>query len=360
MRVVVLSTSDRYTPGVRLLAALAAGLGRRGDIAAVACLSRGDVERAIEREWPRLSHRAIVGSGFVRRTASLRGIITALRPDALLVGSDRDASMAAMALGARGGVVRRLSVGESATMARDASADGWRDRLARSRTRYEAWGAQALAVSWPEPSAHADGDPAVHALPVAPPHLVIVPPVRHDEGTAMALRAAAMLRSRNPALEITLLGDVSDLQATRLHAASLDLTSVLRIRPIETLLHHQPLDAFAVWVSAHDDAGAVATLAAMQQRLPVVVPAGAAFASIVDAGVSGLMATSDTLPVVVSELARLLADHDASRTMGDAARARALEKFGWDAFVDAAAERLGRVSGIVAPRITSRPSLTPA
>lgn len=360
MRVVVLTTSDRYTPGARLLAAVAAGLGRRGDIAAVACLSRGDVERAIEREWPRLSHRAIVGSGFVRRTASLRGIITALRPDALLVGSDRDASMAAMALGARGGVVRRLSVGESATMEREASADGWRDRLARSRTRYEAWGTQTLAVSWPEPMDLADGDPAVQALPIAPPHLIIVPPARHDEGTAMALRAAAMLRSRNPALQITLLGDVAELQATRLHAASLDLTGVLRINPLEVLLHHQPLDAFAVWVCAHDDAGAVATLAAMQQRLPVVVPVDAAFRQIVDAGVTGLTATNDTLPVVVSELARLLADHYSSRAMGDAARARALEHYGWDAFVDAAAERLARVSGTIAPRITSRPSLTPA
>jgi glycosyltransferase involved in cell wall biosynthesis len=98
----------------------------------------------------------------------------------------------------------------------------------------------------------------------------------------------------------------------------------------------------------------------MQQRLPVVVPVEAAFRQIVDAGVTGLTATNDTLSVVVSELARLLADHDASRAMGDAARARALEHYGWDAFVDAAAERLARVSGTIAPRITSRPSLTPA
>ncbi|MBY0490027.1 MAG: glycosyltransferase [Gemmatimonadaceae bacterium] len=361
MRVVVLTTSERYTPSVRLLAAVAAGLGRRGEIAAVACLSRGEVERAIEAEWPRLSHRAIVGSGFVRRTASVRGIVTALRPDAMLVGSEADASIAAVALGARGGVVRRLSVGESAALVReDASDNGWRQRLARSRTRYEAWGVDGLAVSWPEPIEPDALDPALHPLPIAPPHLVIVPPRTHDEHTALALRAAAQLRARHPALRVTLLGNTAELQATRLHAAALDLTNVMQIAPLDVLLHHQPLDAFATWVCAADDAGAVATLAAMQQRVPVVVPAASAFASLVDPRVSGFAADAATLPVVVSELARLLGDHEAARRMGLAAQSRARDAFGWDAFVDAAAERLARVSGTTAARITSRPSLTPA
>lgn len=361
MRVVVLTTSERYTPSVRLLAAVAAGLGRRGDVAAMACLSRGDVERAIEIEWPRLSHRAIVGAGFVRRTASVRGIVTALRPDAILVGNDADASMAAVALGARGGVVRRLTVRESAAVVRDEATDnGWRQRLARSRTRYEAWGTERLAVSWPEPTDATALDPAIHPLPIAPPHLVIVPARVHDEDAALALRAAAQIRSRHPALRVTLLGHVPDLQATRLHAAALDLTGVVDIRPLDVLLHHQPLDAFAAWICAHDDAGAVATLAAMQQRLPVVVPAASAFAPIVEPGISGMVAQASSLPVTVSELVRLLSDHEAARRMGMAAQARAHGAFGWDAFVDDVAERLARVSGTTAARITSRPNLTPA
>lgn len=360
MRVVVLTTSERYTPSVRLLAAVAAGLGRRGDIAAVACLSRGDVERAIEVEWPRLSHRAVVGAGFVRRTASVRGIVTALRPDAILVGNDADASMAAVALGPRGGVVRRLSVRESAAVVHDDAMEvGWRQRLARSRTRYEAWGTDGLAVSWPEPADAAPLDPAIHPLPIAPPHLVIVPPRVHDEETALALRAAAQIRARHPALRVTLLGNVAELQATRVHAAALDLTRAVQVQPLEVVLQHQPLDAFAAWVCARDDAGAVATLAAMQQRIPVVVPASAAFASLVEHGVSGFTATAHTLPVTVSELVRVLSDHDAARQLGIAAQARARGAFGWDAFVDEAAERLARVSGTTAARITSRPRLTP-
>jgi hypothetical protein len=361
MRVVVLTTSERYTPSVRLLAAVAAGLGRRGDIAAVACLSRGEVERAIEAEWPRLSHRAIVGNGFVRRTASVRGIVTALRPDAMLVGSDADASMAAVTLGARGGVVRRLSVRESASLVREeASESSWRQRLARSRTRYEAWGTDRLAVSWPEPSTSETEDPPAHPLPIAPPHLVIVPARVHDEDTALALRAAAQLRTRHAALRVTLLGHVADLQATRLHAAALDLTGAVQILPLDTLLHHAPLDAFAAWVCAHDDAGAVATLAAMQQRIPVVVPATAAFTPLVDGSHTGFVASAAALPVLVSELVRLLSDHEAAHRMGLAAQTRARTVYGWDAFVDDAAERLARVSGGTAPRITSRPSLTPA
>jgi hypothetical protein len=361
MRVVVLTTSEQYSPGVRLLAAVGAGLGRRGEVAAVACLSRGAVERAIELEWPRLSHRAIVGAGFVRRTASVRGIVTALRPDAMLVGTDADASMAAVALGSRGGVVRRLTVEESAAVIGDERPDAsWRQRLARSRTRYEAWGTEQLAVSWPEPGDPAALDPAVHPLPIAPPHLVIVPPRTHDESTALALRAAAQLRARHAALRVTLVGPVADLQATRLHAAALDLTGVVQIAPMDMLLHHQPLDAFAVWVCAPSDAGAVATLAAMQQGIPVVVPERAPYASMIEAGVSGFTASASALPVVVSELARVLSDHEAARQMGRAAQLRARGAFGWDAFVDEAAERLARVSGTTAARITSRPNLTPA
>lgn len=361
MRVVVLTTSERYTPSVRLLAALAAGLGRRGDIAAVACLSRGDVERAIEVEWPRLSHRAIVGTGFVRRTASVRGIVTALRPDAMLVGSDADASMAAVALGSRGGVVRRLTVRESTALVRNEGSDhSWRQRIARSRTRYEAWGTDSVAVSWPEPADASALDPSIHPLPIAPPHLLIVPPRTHDEDTALALRAAAQIRARHPALRVTLLGQIADLQATRLHAAALDLTSVVQVQSLDLLLHHQPVDAFAAWICAHDDAGAVATLAAMQQQIPVVVPESAAFASLVEPRISGLTTAAASLPATISELVRILTDHEAARRMGLAARARAQGAFGWDAFVDAAAERLARVSGTTAARITSRPSFTPA
>jgi glycosyltransferase involved in cell wall biosynthesis len=353
---------------VRILSALAAGLSARGDVTALACLSRGDVERAVEAEWPRLSHRAIVGTGFVRRAASLRGIVTALRPDALLVGSDTDASMAAVALGNRGGVVRRLTVTETAAVVGGvADTDGWRQRLARSRTRYDAWGTRELAISWPQPTTSAPRDADAVALDHAgadtgadAPRLLIVPPHAHDEQVALALRAASQLRARVPALRVTLLGDVSAMQSTRLHAAALDLTAAVEIAPLDTLLRHAPPPAFAAWVCAHGDTGAVATLAAMHGRLPVVVPTAAPFAALVTPGTTGYYAQVDTLPVTVSSLARLMGDADAAARMGEAAADRAARTFGWEAFVEEAALRLARVSGASAARVTARPSLTPA
>jgi hypothetical protein len=361
MRVIVLTTSETYTPAQRLLAALAAGLAARGETTALACLSRGAVETAIETEWPRLSFRAIVGAGFVRRVASVRGILTALRPDAVLVGSEEDASLAAVALGAKGGVVRRLSVTESAHAERGASDEGtWRSRLARSRTRYEAWGTRGLAISWPPPAPPAPIDPAVQPLPVQPANLVIVPAAVHEDETAFALRAASQLRARLPELRITLLGAPEALQATRLHAASLDLTAAVQILPLETLLQHALLPALAVWVCAPGDAGAVATLAAMQQQRPVVVPIGADFAEMVAPGIGGFLVSPEALAPTVAELARLHGDQIAAARMGEAAASRAQRLYGWDAFVDAAAERLVRVSGVTAARITTRPSLTPA
>jgi hypothetical protein len=351
MRVVVLTTSATYTPGVRLLAALAAGLTRRGDLTALACLSRGPVETAIEQEWPRLRFRAIVGAGFVRRLASVRGIMTALRPTAVLVGSEEDASLASVAMGAHGGVVRRLTVSESATSMRNGGDDAtaparWHRRLMRSHTRYEAWGARALAVSWPAPAPDAArDDPSVQALPVSSANVVIVPAAIHDAATALALRAASHLRTRMPEMRLTLLGAPAALQATRLHAASLALTNAVQILPLDTLLRHTTRDALAVWVCAAGDEGAVATLAAMQQRLPVVMPADAAFADLLVPGVTGFFVTAETLTMVVAALARVSGDATVAEQMGAAAAARAAGAFGWEAFVDGAAEHLARVGG---------------
>lgn len=359
MRVIVLTTSERDGPAVRLLAALAAALGRQGHITAVACRSGGDVERAIEVEWPRLSHRAVVGAGFARQLVSVRRIVKALRPDAVLVGTDRDASLAAAALGARGGVVHRLPVEAGAPDARAAAARRWRHRLARSRTRCEAWGTATPAVSWPEPSDMAPPDPSIRSLPIAPPHLVIVPAPEHDAETALALRAAAMIRTRHPALRVTLLGRVAQLQGTRLHAAALDLTSAVQIEPLDRLLHHALPPALAVWVCAPGDTGAVSALAAMQRAMPVVLPASVPAATLVEAGVSGFTVTEPTLPMVVAELVRLLGDHEAAQRLGRAAQARAHTAFGWGAFVNEAADRLARVSRSATARARVRPVLTP-
>lgn len=375
MRVLVVASTAEWTPGARLLAQLAAGLAAGGDVVAMVTALGSATERAVEQGWPRLSLRSVSGAGGLRRAWSLRGIVNALRPDALLVGSEGDAALAAFAIGTRGGIVRRVTADEyvprtGTAAVRSPAAGGaaksatlrWRARLARARTPITPWGDTHLALGWPSPpvadtAAHAT---AIHRLPVTAPAVVLVPGASHDEATAAALRALAHLRTRRPDLRVLLVGAPAALQGTRVHAASLDLAAAVEVVPVEALLQHGLGHARAAWITAPGDLGALTTLAAMQQRLPTVVAVDAPFAELVTPGATGLHVSADNTVVVVAELARLLADVNAQRAVGHAAAARAAREFGWEAFVDDAALLLARAAGDSGARRTRRPSLTPA
>lgn len=368
MRVLVLATDPQWTPGTQLMGSLAAGLAARGDVVAVACASRSHSEQALEQTWPRLSVRAVTGGGWFRQAMSVRGIVTALRPDAILVGSRSDAVLAAYATGKRGAIVQRYAVDEREGFpsADDDDALPWRARFALSRATITPWGARSIALGWPHAAVASDqsSDHAIHRLPVVSPHVVLVPAAEHDDSTAAALRALAHVRSRHAELRISLVGASSALQATRLHAAALDLTSAVQLVPMEALLHHTlnsatEQAAFA-WVAAAGDTGALATLAAMQQGLPVVVSSTAAFAELVAPGITGFHVSPDSSANIVADVARVLSDAEVQQAMGQAAVARAAREYSWDAFVDHAADLLARASGIAAARVTRRPSFTPA
>jgi hypothetical protein len=355
VRVLVLTTAASWTHGVRLLIALGAELAARGDIVTVACLSRGALERSVEAAFPRLAVRGIAGQGAFARISSARGIVAALRPDAVLVQSEPDALLAAMATGRRGGVVRRWSVGEDAPD-RQPAARTWRTRLAGSRTRLTSWGRDPIALSWPEPSLrHVRGGTPSEAVPAA---LWIVPPAEHDERTAVALRAAARLVGRHPSLRIVLLGELAALQSTRVHAASLGLTAFMQVAPIDTLLLADEIDAAAVWVTADGDDGAIATIAAMQRGIPVVVPAALSFASMVASRITGFVMPDADISTIVAEVARLMSDRHEYEAMGEAARARATRLHGWQHFVDDAADVLSRASGSRVASAAIPPTLT--
>ncbi len=358
MRVLVLTTAASWTSSVRLPVTLGAELAARGDIVTVACLSHGVLERAIEATFPRLSVRGITGQGALARITSARGIVAALRPDAVLVQSEADALLAAMATGRRGGVVRRWCVGEDAPDHRPA-ARTWRTRLAGSRARLTSWGRDPIAVSWPgpEPRSERAVTPSSETVPTA---LWIVPPAEHDERTAVALRAAARLVGRHPSLRIVLLGDLATLQSTRVHAASLGLTAFVQVASIDTLLVADEVDAAAVWVTASGDEGAIATLAAMQRGIPVVVPSALSCSSLVASRITGFVMSDADVSAIVAELARLISDRHEYEAMGEAARARATRLHDWQHFVDDAAEVLSRASGTRVPSAAIRPILTSA
>jgi len=365
MRVLVVATTPQFTLGTRLMASVAAGLASRGEVVAIATAIRSETEAAVERTWPRLSVRSVSGGGWMRQALSLRGIVTALRPDALLVGSEHDAVLAAFAVGKTGAIVRRLAANERPGFTNhDGAPDDtlpWRARFALSRARITPWGEQTLAIGWPM---SARDDESVQRLPLETrgnaPYLALLPAATHDEQTATALRAISHLRARHPDLQLLLIGDAHTLQGTRLHAAALGLSECVHLTPLDALLHHELAHVCVAWMAAGGDGGAIATVAAMQQAIPVVVPSDAPYASLVTPFVSGFLAPRDASGTVIADLARVIGDPDVRRNMGDAAAAKAAREYDWDAFVDEAAALLARAAGVGLTRVTRRPSLTPA
>jgi hypothetical protein len=339
MRLLVLTTSAEWTAGVHLLVTLAASLVERGNVVAVVCPRDGAVARAVGQRWPRLSLRPVLGTGRVGQFAEVRGLASALRPDAVLVGTGADAQLAALAIGRRGGIVHRVPVEERGVRPRPP----W----GLSRTVVETWGADEMAISWPAPRP-AEASRAVAVLPRTPeqpPELLVLTGDRHDEAVAAALRAAAALRTRHPSLRVTLASDRGAPQDTRVHAASLGLTPALELIDTDAVVTYGRPAPTVVWSAAAGDAGAVGVLVAMQQRVPVVVAADAPFAPLVVPAITGFHWRTESASTVVADVARVIGDPVAYHTMGEAAAGRAARDFGWDGFVDTAAARLGRVAG---------------
>lgn len=357
MRVLVVASRPSWTADTHFMAHLAAGLSARGLVVAIATALRSDTEREVERRWPKLSVRGVSGRAWWRQAMSLRGIVTALRPNVLLVGTEADAVLAAVASATGRPIVRRITtaervVGDAARGERTAALP-WLARRALAGARITEWGRERLIIGWPTPApgvasgAHGAG---VHRLPAPTSAVVLVPGHPHDEDTAQALRVLAHVRSRHADLRVLLTGTPSALQATRLHAAALDLGRAVQIVPIDALLQHELAHAGAAWIAASGEAGAVAALAAMQQRVPVLVAHDAPFAELVTPGVTGWHIPADAEASVAADLARVLGDAAARRTMGTAAAARIAREYSWDTLVDDAAEVLARRAGPVAAR----------
>jgi len=336
----------------RLLATIGAGLAARGETVTLACCRGSDAERELVRLFPGMPLRTVSGSLFPSRVARIRALTTALRPDVVLVHNERDGLAAALAVGRTAGVVRRLAIGERLET-------GWRTRVTLSRTRFVAMGDDTgpavhgdkhvrTAVSWPgAPEPARDAGP-FRTGSLAAPVIAIVAgnaanPAEHAAGAA-ALRAAARIVSRHPDLRVSLLGQASGLQALRVHAGALGLAERLVVVAVETLLAPGEFAAATVWVTAGGDEGAVAVVAAMMRRIPVIVPRGFDTAALVAPRITGFTADDTDLAGSVSALAHLMADTAEHHAMGAAAAARAERLHGWDAMLTRTMLAIARVA----------------
>ena len=82
----------------------------------------------------------------------------------------------------------------------------------------------------------------------------------------------------------------------------------------------------------------LAAAEAMAFGRPVVAAAGGALLELVAEGETGLLVPARDAPAMRAAIERLLADEDLRERLGRAARARARERFGWDAVIDRTVE----------------------
>lgn len=337
--------------GTRLLASIGESLAARGQDVTFVCCRNSETERELALRTPALRVRPVSGAFLPLRVQELRGIAKSLRPDAVLVDSERDALTAALAVGRTAGVVRRLAIGERFSRT-------WAARLTSSRSRYVLMGDEIgaavhvdthvrTAVAWPNHFA-GRSSPAGESRPESAPVIAIVAgdasdPAEHAAGAA-ALRASARILTRHPGLQVVLLGRQSSLQAMRVHAGAVGLAERLVLLPLDALLSPGAFAAAAVWVTSSGDEGAVSVAAAMMRRIPVIVPRGFDIEGLVAQRITGFVADDTDLTGSVASLAHLMADAEDQFAMGAAAAARAARLHDWDAMLSRTLDALSRVA----------------
>lgn len=345
MRVLGLSTDPRWGAHARILGTWLQAIAAEGDVVALACVPGSAMARGARAEWPRLSLRDVRADGWWRRTQSVREVVQALRPDAVLVCKGDDAAAAALAMGSRGPVVWRESAASRTERV------GWRQRAALARGTVRRMEAGQHAVYWPPPDAddassetgvlrltptgalRGDAMPATSLTADWPGVTLLLPPKLDDEGLH-ALRVVGALHGRHPSLQVTLVAESEErglapsLQDARIQAAALGMAGSLSVQSLDAWLAVSPRAEEVLWVVDGGDAGTLGLLDAMYRATPVVVVSQHQQADLVLPGVTGLHAAPaghtvspmDDGAQLLSDLARVLGDAEWRRSMGAAAQ----------------------------------------
>jgi len=177
-------------------------------------------------------------------------------------------------------------------------------------------------------------DPAIHVkpLPFDPPRLLCLGRLAREKGFDQVLRAFPAMHERFPDLQLIVAGDGPERQELETLAANLGVCSYVR---------------FTGWVERKETAGLInsATIVAMPSRTeglplvaleasimgrPIVATHVGGLPEIVLDGVTGRLVDGEKPRDVAAAVCALLADAEHTVEMGDAARARASERFRWE------------------------------
>lgn len=200
----------------------------------------------------------------------------------------------------------------------------------------------------------------VPAPQVAPERdLIVVGRLVAKKGIDLVLRALPSLLADRPGLRLTVVGEGPERSA--LEALSSDLGIEHAVTFAGALPHEQTLDMIAssrllllptrIAADGDRDSMPVVVKEAMMRRVPVVGTDVVAMSEMVDDAV-GVLVASEDIGALASAIAELLSDEARRLEMGEAARARAIERFSLEANVAV-------LDAIWAEHLAQRPAAPP-
>ncbi|MEO8335431.1 MAG: glycosyltransferase, partial [bacterium] len=125
-----------------------------------------------------------------------------------------------------------------------------------------------------------------------------------------------------------------DADDTRMHAAALGVTSLVRFLRENDNTPEVLAAADVGWVAADGDDGALACLDFMAARVPVIAERTPLVSTYVPDGIAGVLLPPADPSDTASAVARFLADDDTRKAMGNAGHTRAKRDFGEKAMID--------------------------
>jgi len=174
-------------------------------------------------------------------------------------------------------------------------------------------------------------------LPFAPPRLLYLGRLSAEKGVDLALDALAQIRDRHPQVRFIIAGDGQERNALEEQAVELGLAAAVDfvgwVSPdaVPELLN----TATMVLMPSRSEALPLVALQAAMMARPLVGTEVGGLPEVVVHGETGLLVQAEDSQSLAGAIASLLERPDRATLMGQAARKRAREVFGWERFLDA-------------------------
>ena len=343
MRTLFYHTSMHWSGSARAFALAARGLAARGEPVTIVCREGSTAAAGFAVEG--IDVVPVPVTTVARDALRLRTVLKEKFIEVVFLHTAREHLVAssAMRLAERGAVIRRVPVGGNAAAGRSGK---FADRMATSRVLFatgsdrdrSGLGDRALVapLGVDAPGAQDIRAESRSMLGIADATQLIVCAIDHHSGNRVttAIRTLALLAERHPRLRLALVGRSADADDTRMHAAALGVTSLIRFLGPRTDMPKVLAAADVGWVAAEGDDAGFACLDFMAARVPVMAERSSLVSHFVPDGIAGVLLPSADPGDTASAVARFLADDDTRLAMGKAGHTRALRDFRVETMID--------------------------